>query len=822
MSGEKYQHLFFSGTEQVQGFTSSQQGRDKLRLPQRDSQLHGSFLRERLNQAWNEIDDRLAVVHSERHGAYIEFEGAPGFDLKTKSLEFLPSGIRLCNVRRSGNGADAKTLATLYVPNQSRTRFLKLIDAWVTPSEGKDPRNGPLLRGIEDIRRAVLESFWRMEERSQIPLTDFDWVEVWTNMVSDEEIANFRELLLALEIESRDGELKFPERSVLLIQANAEQLAGLIEESDHIVEFRPAKQVATFYVEMENQEQVAHVRALLGRTRYESDGQVVVCILDGGVNNGHALLQEVLAANDMHAVMPQWGSYDDDGHGTLMAGTAIYGDLLRALEGSSIVRVVHRLESSKILPPPPARNSKELWGHRTAQGVSLAEIQAPMRQRIICLAVTSDDDRDRGRPSSWSGSIDAIASGRDEETKRLIIVSAGNVDDPICWRNYPNDNMTNQVHDPAQAWNALTVGAFTEKVQISDPTLTSYSPIAPAGGLSPYSTTSSDWHQRRWPIKPEVLLEGGNVARGPNDSMFDTEDLKLLSTWHDFQQAQLAPFCATSAATAQAAWMAAQIQASYPIAWPETVRGLLVHSAVWSDTMLRQFLPTSAPSKQHVANFLRICGYGVPSLSRALYSLASSLTLIAQAELQPFDKRGSRYVTKEMHLHDVPWPTDVLASLGESQVTMRLTLSYFVEPGPGEVGYSNRYRYSSHALRFSLNGPHEEQDDFVRRVNRQAREDGEGHPGTAGPADKWFIGDARNVGSIHSDIWRGTAAELATSNLIAVYPATGWWRERPHLERWESRCRYSLIVSIQTPEQEVDIYTPVAVQLGIPVPIPVS
>ena len=85
-------------------------------------------------------------------------------------------------------------------------------------------------------------------------------------------------------------------------------------------------------------------------------------------------------------------------------------------------------------------------------------------------------------------------------------------------------------------------------------------------------------------------------------------------------------------------------------------------------------------------------------------------------------------------------------------MTMRVTLSYFIEPGPGEIGWDNRYRYPSHGLRFDINGPTESESDFIRRINKQARDDGE-HPGTQGLGDKWTIGDARNVGSIHSDIW---------------------------------------------------------------------
>jgi len=262
--------------------------------------------------------------------------------------------------------------------------------------------------------------------------------------------------------------------------------------------------------------------------------------------------------------------------------------------------------------------------------------------------------------------------------------------------------------------------------------------------------------------------------------------------------------------------MAAQIRVEYPDIWPETVRALVVHSAEWTDVMKEQFLPKEG--KQGYARLLRVCGYGVPNLGRALYCAANSLTLVSEASLQPFDKRDGRYVTRDMHLYALPWPADVLTDLGETRVTMRVTLSYFVEPSPGEIGWENRYRYASHALRFDINGPGESQEEFVGRVNVQARDDGT-HSATKGAGEHWTIGEARNVGSIHSDIWSGRAADLTASNMVAIYPAVGWWRERQNQNRWSKSCRYALIVSIQTPDEEVDIYTPVAVQIGIQTPI---
>ena len=65
---------------------------------------------------------------------------------------------------------------------------------------------------------------------------------------------------------------------------------------------------------------------------------------------------------------------------------------------------------------------------------------------------------DFGTPSSWSAEIDALAAGENDRPKRLFLLSAGNQYDPAAWRAYPASNRTNQVHNPGQAWNALTVG----------------------------------------------------------------------------------------------------------------------------------------------------------------------------------------------------------------------------------------------------------------------------------------------------------------------------------------------------------------------------
>ena len=809
-------------------YSNPRRGGGGSRLRAQDRPTHAEHVKTALETAWKQAKDHQAVAHSTRKGVYLEFLSEPGFDLTLQSLESRQAGIKLLNVRTEEQEGSEITRATVFVPQDKSSHFLQRAIAYATENNPpkKDgtstPKNAPLIESIGDVRAAILASSFWQDSPDRLPKESPEWVEAWISSEDLEVIEAFDQICTEQRIERGEGSLSFPERTVRLILANRQQLEALIEHSDSIAEFRYAREVATFFVEQENADQVQWVNNLLARTTIHQANDVCVLILDHGVNNGHRLLEPVLPDVDCHAADPAWGTHDDHGHGTLMAGTAAYGDILHCLETGEPIIIRHGLESAKILPPEPEENPRRLWGHFTARGISRAEIQAPQRKRVICMAVTSDDELNRCRPSSWSGQIDELASGyQDDDRRRLVIISAGNVKDYEDWKRFPDSNITCEVHDPAQAWNALSVGAFTEKTRITDPTLASYTATAESGDISPFSSTSSTWPDRKWPIKPDVLFEGGNVATGPNESVLDTDDLKLLSTYYDPQVAQFSSFDATSAASAQAAWMAARLQAEYPDAWPETIRGLIVHSADWTDTQKRKYLHSKL--KGAFYQLAKICGYGVPNIERAISCATNSLSLISQALLQPFDKHEtqSRYISKDMHIYRLPWPVDVLRGLSELRVQMRVTLSYFIEPSPGEVGWKDRYRYASHALRFELNSPSEEEEEFVQRVNKKAREDDK-HLRTEGATDHWRLGETRNVGSIHSDLWSGTAAELASSNLIAVHPAVGWWRERPHLGRFNKQTRYSLIVSFSLPGQEIDIYTPVAVQLGIATPIEIT
>jgi len=558
-----YKHIFLDHSGQSQLFKKKPLPIIK-KIPLRNPIEHGAKIRSQMEKAWRMAqkisDDRSAVSSPTRDGMYLEFASAPDYELVTKSLEDIKAGIRLLTVREiHGGGDDDKktiTLATVYLPSGTEAKFLEKIRRYTEEQTDKGkPKNEKLVNSIEDIRLAVLESFWQ-DDLNLLPKEEAEWCEVWLWSEEDGSLESFHKATELLQVTVQKPMLRFPERVVLLIHANRLQLKELIESCDGIAEFRRAKETARFFLELNNKDQADWAQELKGRLSIPEDPNVAVTILDTGANNGHLLLEPLLEDQDCHAVDPTWGVHDHNGHGTLMCGLAGYGDLQSALESLNTIEIGHCLESAKIIPPQ-GKNPPELYGYVTLQGVSRTEIQAPFRRRITCMAVTTEDGRDRGRPSSWSAAIDQLTSGYADEQRRLFIVSAGNIDDPQEWKLYPESNLTNEIHDPGQSWNALTVGAFTTKARLTDPDLVEYEPIAPAGGLSPFSTTSLTWESNKWPLKPEIVLEGGNAAIMSNGFISEHDDLALLSTGHEPAKRQFDYINATSAACAQAAWMAA-------------------------------------------------------------------------------------------------------------------------------------------------------------------------------------------------------------------------------------------------------------------------
>jgi hypothetical protein len=822
---DRRQHLVLSDTSKTKAFTShSAKSGGPKPPPELNRAQHGAALRAQLQAIQATSQDLVArqqeIGLDSGLGLQIQFRSQPDVELAFEKLHNEPSHIELLSIHTEGE----YTYANVFVPDGMLDHFENKITAYLEEKKDKNGKardNKPLLNTIESIRAAELRELWT--DAPELLPSDPDevfWWEVWLPVREQRDlvVGDFRKLAALAGCEVSQHHVDFPERTVILMHGSQRRFSQSVLTLNCVAELRRAKETAELFDGMNAEEQQQWKDELLARTTFppHPDDVPRVCLLDSGVNRGHPLLEPLLSEADLHSVEPAWGAHDEANHGTGLAGIAGYGDLTDALAADHSIQVEHLLESVKLVRGEGANlGSNEFHANLFAEAVSRPEVAAPARSRVFNCAVTADDDRDRGRPSSWSATVDRLAADYDGagQFPRLIVLSAGNTRDFDAWADYPASLSTKHlVNDPGQAWNALTVGAYTEKVETGVAEIT---PIAPLGGPSPFTTTTATW-DRAWPLKPDVVFEGGNVgtnALGPAGM----PSLNLLTTHHKPIEHLFTTTNATSAASALCSRMAAQLMVAYPQLRPETIRALIVHSAEWTDAMRQMYPPAT---KNDYANLIRHCGWGVPDLERARWSAANSLTLIVEDALYPYKKiKGEGIKTRDMHLHALPWPKDELEALGEVKVRMRVTLSYFIEPNPSARGTASKFHYPSHRLRFDARRPLESTPDFLARVNAAAALEEDEQSVNPKDPDWWLGNQQRHKGSLHQDVWTGTAADLASRGYLAVYPAMGWWRTRPKLERYDLPARYSLIVSIRTPETDVDIYNAVAAQIPVPVAI---
>lgn len=432
-----------------ENYTSPKQGRRQKPLPQRNRREHAEALLKAFEQALEDYKQQKLLREPElavgKLGFYLEFQLQKSESETLEKLEDSRKRIELVAVR-SINDTDQTVSATVFVPDEASDVFPSKIEAYRDEDTKKGkPKNEPLIARLDDISLGTTQALFTDNLALFPPNGRVVWWEVWLRHARRDD---FNQVAQLLDIHTTEYIISFPEREVILALTDVTTLSRIIINTDLIAELRLAKDTPSMFFEMDMQEQVSWVNELVQRTiSCPSDTNIAVCLLDSGVNRSHRLIQPALAVKDMLTCDPSWGVADSKywhGHGTGMAGIALYGDLFTALSISKKVHLRRRLESVKILPDQ-GQNNPKLYGAITKEAVSRAEISEPERQRVFCMSVTSETDTNGGTPSSWSAAVDQVCF----EFQRLMVIPVGNIRKNILCGGYPAINDLSQAENPS-------------------------------------------------------------------------------------------------------------------------------------------------------------------------------------------------------------------------------------------------------------------------------------------------------------------------------------------------------------------------------------
>ena len=501
-------------------------------------------------------------------------------------------------------------------------------------------------------------------------------------------------------------------------------------------------------------------------------------VLDSGLTTGHPLLAP--AVGDSQSFLPGKSADDEHGHGTLVAGLALYGDLESALrEGNLSPRL--RLFSGRILDEDN-KNETGFVENQITEAVGYFKGQYGCR--IFNLSFG-----DRNKPylgkhvKGLSYTLDKLS----RELGVLFVVSAGNVSgsqlDGEAWHARYPQYLTEPdwaMVEPAPALNALTIGSLARHDQTTNSGRYSGDPSEiPIAGRSQPSPFSRHGHSVGGAIKPDLVAYGGNWAvntRAGANTLVPNSGLGELSTYRSFVVGRLfADESGTSMATPQIAHLAAGLLEEYPEADANVIRALLVAHATVPEASVALF-----PDKDMLR---KVCGYGQTSIHSLYRSLENSVTLLATEQI----------ANKRHHFYELPVPDDFVTSGRRvREITVAMAHTPFVR--------STRIAYKATRMDFRM-VPAENIGHAATVFNRATHRDeyeriGELPGASVGP-------QARDKGTVQASTWCfrqvSRRSTLRNKRLFVVVTRNDFPWGEPHSAAEEP---YALVVCLRDQENE--------------------
>lgn len=388
------------------------------------------------------------------------------------------------------------------------------------------------------------------------------------------------------------------------------------------------------------------------------EGAEGICIIDSGITTGHPMLQT--AVGETVAIPTRLGSgFDEHGHGTMVAGIALYGDVAACINnldftpqfyifGARVTNANNEFDDERLIisqMDEAVRYFHDNYGCRVFN-ISLADPQLVF---------------DGSKPSPWAQILDTLA----RELNIIIVVSTGNY--PVVGINgnaadqkrigYPGYLLDPdaRILEPATAANAITVGAIShcENAEMfgrypNDP---AYQCIALTSQPSPFTRSGPGVNDA---IKPDVCEYGGNILwDGRTHVLIRDRGLSIVSMNREFTSRLFTVDVGTSYAAPRVAHLAAQILNNYRGLSANLVRALIANSAE---------LPVAGLDQLNMDDLLRLYGYGRPNLEKALFSTDNRVTLMAEDTI----------LVDTFHIYQIPIPEEFKDTRGRRRISISL------------------------------------------------------------------------------------------------------------------------------------------------------
>lgn len=526
-----------------------------------------------------------------------------------------------------------------------------------------------------------------------------------------------------------------------------------------------------------------------------------VCILDSGINTNHPLLAPAMGESE--SFVEGEDAFDLAGHGTAVAGIALYGNLELCHE-FGYWQPELQLFNGKILDRNAEFDVKTI--ERTLIEAVIHFVEE-CQCRIFNLSIgNANAPYDQRHIRGMAYVLDKLA--RDYDV--LFVVSTGNFigsDDPEVprksWRDeYPEYLLAPEsvIIDPAPGLNILTVGSLARhNASFNEQRYPEIAQLSPATENQP-SPFTRHGPSIKGAIKPEVVAVGGNLAspvrREDQSSQITVHGMGVLTCNHQYVGNTLfSEISGTSFATPYVTHLAGRLLNNYPRASANLLRALLVNHANILSEVESTFSEEmkAVYKKQFNRDIARdVTGYGLIDESELFRSTQYAVVLMAEDKIE----------NNVHHFFELPLPEDFLRTQRASR-EIRVTLAY------APAVRTTRLDYVATKLSFRL-----VQDTSLGNVQKHFNHEMQAITNTRNDDAKGnrdINAELRGKGTVQSSTWRIRQLSQKNKWFVIVTRQDRDWGEALSLELEA----YALVVTVTDRENEdAQLYTQISQRIS--------
>ena len=403
-------------------------------LPTRDRAEHGQMVKGQyetaVNQAISRLEERENQGQPVANGIYVDLKMDKSFIPNSLGKQDSPKGATIMKVTDNGDENDVDV--TVYVKKDKKDWLKNKVDDYSCKNTAKGkPCNERLIAPINGVVATDIRTLYvSAEEFETIPKEGSYIYELWMSHSKENSQERIENTLHQLGIEKMAEPLLFDGVDVWLIKSTKQQLCTLPLSLGYIEGIRPYHKPSI--LTSSNPEKREWSELIKGEITYDEDADVIVGILDSGVNNAHELLKPALPDERMDVAIGVLEATDKTDHGTGMAGLALLGDLANIAYQRETPGAVHHALSSVKIYEDGYDTPKEFYGAVIEEAIGKA---SDMGASIQCMAIT-DESAYNGIATSSSAALDESIYHQGQ-CDRLVLVSAGNIQTPdVDHNNY--------------------------------------------------------------------------------------------------------------------------------------------------------------------------------------------------------------------------------------------------------------------------------------------------------------------------------------------------------------------------------------------------